>query len=97
MSSPECNSGLGVRQYFNNHEVVENQLVISVSLRSTLSGLLNIHLHIEPELHSGLLMFDPYQGQNLLNLTILDLESSRHYIRIPVFKLSKFYWKIIKK
>jgi hypothetical protein len=45
----------GLRGCFNNHEVVERQRIVRVSLRF-------------PELHSGLFTFDPYQGLVLLKL-----------------------------
>jgi hypothetical protein len=54
-----------VRQCFNNHEVVERQRIVRVSLSSTLPGLSNVPPLI-PEFHSGLFMFDPYQGQDPL-------------------------------
>jgi hypothetical protein len=42
-----------MRYFFNNYGVVELQQIVTISLRSTLLGLLNIHLHTEPRILFG--------------------------------------------
>jgi hypothetical protein len=78
MNSPECNSGRGMWQCFNNHGVVEHQCIGRLIMFNPFRVIKHTRI-LNPEFHSGLFIFDPYQGQDVLSLTPLGLKSGRHY------------------